>query len=66
VFDQVCLFRLEVSNFFYRNMHAAIFYRNMHYCNVQYLRMQYLEYCNVLYSFLLNQKQKGLDSMSIA
>ena len=51
---------------FYRNMHAAIFYRNMHYFNVQYLRMQYLEYCNALYSFLLNQKQKGLDSMSIA
>jgi len=29
VFEQVCLFGLEVSDFFYCNMHAAIFYRNM-------------------------------------
>ena len=28
VFDQVCSFGLEVSNFFYRNMHAVIIYRN--------------------------------------
>ena len=42
VFDQVCSFGLEVSKFFFRDMHAAIFYRNMHIalCNV-HLAMQY-------------------------
>jgi len=35
-FDQVCLFGLDVSDF-YRIMHAAIFYRNTQY-----------EYCNAI------------------
>ena len=37
VFDQVRSFGLEVSDFFYRNMHAAIFYCNMHIatCNMR-------------------------------
>ena len=47
--------------FFYCNMHAAIFYRNMHIvtCN---MRAICILRCNID-SFFLNQK--GLESMSI-
>ena len=56
VFDRACLFGLEVSDFFYRNMHAAIFnaiHILQHAICVQYAycnALQY-EYCASQYAY---------------
>jgi len=56
VFDQVCVFGLEVSDFLIAICMLRFFIATCTIC-VQYA------YCDVIDSFLLNQK--GLESMSI-